>query len=87
MNRSNIRTVNGSRHNVNLERCFIKIQNLAAAALDALDEATAEKTDGANESLKDCEKEDYFNVRSLNAIDGQAIVTNSAIIKRPCTTL
>ncbi|CAF5190595.1 unnamed protein product, partial [Rotaria magnacalcarata] len=38
MNRSNIRTVNGSRHNVNLERCFIKIQNLAAAALDALDE-------------------------------------------------
>ncbi|CAF3319990.1 unnamed protein product [Rotaria socialis] len=29
---------NGSRHNVNREHCFIKIQNLAPAALDALNE-------------------------------------------------
>ncbi|CAM4855006.1 unnamed protein product [Rotaria socialis] len=38
MNRFNIRTVNGSRHNGLLEHRYIKIQNRAAAALGALDE-------------------------------------------------
>ena len=38
MNRLNIRTVNGARHNGLLEPRYIKIQNRAAAVLDALDE-------------------------------------------------